>query len=59
MPAYLNFKRHHNYKHQKSINCKLYLTNGIVLIIIFLDIGTTSFLDNVYIESVKLLPYFV
>ena len=59
MPAYLNFKRHQHYKHQKSINCKLYFTNGIVLIIIFLDIGTTSFLDNVYIESVKLLPYFV
>ena len=46
MPTYLNFKQLHLYKHQRSIDLKLYWTNGVVLFLILLDIITTTFIDS-------------
>ena len=46
MPVYLNFGKLHLYSHQRMIDCKLYWTNGIAIVLILNDLICTTLIKS-------------
>ena len=56
MPTYLNFGKLHLYNDQKIIDCKLYWTNAVAIVLIFNDIICTTFSKSYGTVWLTLLP---